>query len=126
MKFESLPKVADVKSETCMGSLFLLGVGRDGDSLRSGDRIPEGARFSAPVQADPGTNPAYCTMGTGYIPGVRRPGRGVGRPPPSSVEVKEGVELYIYSPNWVFMACSRVPLETVFEVFFLAHTLADR
>jgi len=43
------------------------------DSLRaglSGDRIPVGARFSAPVQTCPGAHPASCTMGTGSFPGV--------------------------------------------------------
>jgi hypothetical protein len=30
-------------------------------------------------------------------PGVKRPGRGVNHPLPSSVEVKERVELYLYS-----------------------------
>jgi len=44
-------------------------------------------------------------MGTGSSPGVKRPGRGVDHPPPSSAEVKERVELYICSP---YMACSRV------------------
>jgi hypothetical protein len=37
------------------------------DSLRagrSGDRIPVGARFSAPVQTSPGAHPASCTMYT--------------------------------------------------------------
>jgi hypothetical protein len=34
-----------------------------------------------------------------YFPGVKRPGRGVDRPPPSSAEVKERVELYLYSPS---------------------------
>jgi hypothetical protein len=53
-----------------------------------------GARFSAPVQTDPGAYPASYTMGTGSFPGVKRPGRGVDHPPPSSVEVKERVELY--------------------------------
>ena len=74
---------------------------RYSDSLRagrSGDRIPVGARFSAPVQTGPGAHPASCTMGTGYFPGVKRPGRGVAHPPPSSAEVKERVELYLYSP----------------------------
>jgi hypothetical protein len=33
------------------------------------------------------------------IPGVKRPGRGVDYPPPSSAEVKERVELYFYSPS---------------------------
>jgi hypothetical protein len=32
------------------------------------------------------------------IPRVKRPGRGVDLPSPSSVEVKERIELYLYSP----------------------------
>ena len=43
---------------------------------RSGDRIPVGARFSAPVQTDPGTHPVSCKMCTGSFPGVKS-GRGV-------------------------------------------------
>jgi hypothetical protein len=87
---------------------------------RSGDRIPVGARFSAPVQTGPGAYPASCAMGTVSFPGVKRPGRGVDHPPPSSAKVKGRVELYLYSPSgpswpvlgslWAFMACSRVPL----------------
>jgi hypothetical protein len=42
----------------------------------SGDRIPVGARFSAPVQTGPGAHPASCTMGTGSTTGVES-GRGV-------------------------------------------------
>ena len=34
-----------------------------------------------------------------YFPGVKRPGRGVDNPPVSSAEVKERVELHIYSPS---------------------------
>jgi hypothetical protein len=33
------------------------------------------------------------------FPGVRRPGRGVNHPPPSSAKVKETVELYLHSPS---------------------------
>ena len=33
------------------------------------------------------------------FPGVRRPGRGVHNPPQSSAEVKERVQLYLYSPS---------------------------
>jgi len=56
-----------------------------------------GARFSAPVQTGPGAHPASCTMGTGVFPGGRG-GRGVGlTPTPSSAEVLERVELYLYS-----------------------------
>ena len=66
-------------------------------SGRCGDRIPVGARFSAPVQTGPGAYPVSYTMGTGSFPGVKRPGRGVDHPPTSSAEVKERVELYLYS-----------------------------
>jgi hypothetical protein len=38
---------------------------------RSGDRIPVGAIFSAPVQTGPEAQQASCTMGTGSFPGVR-------------------------------------------------------
>jgi hypothetical protein len=38
---------------------------------RSGDRIPVGARFSAPVQTGPEAHPASYTTGTGSFPGVR-------------------------------------------------------
>jgi len=40
-----------------------------------------------------------CTMGTGSFPGVKRPGSGFDHPPASSAEVKERVELYLYSPT---------------------------
>jgi len=42
-------------------------------------------------------------MGTGSFPGLKRPGRGLNHPLPSSAEVKERVELYLYShsgPSW--------------------------
>jgi len=57
-----------------------------------------GTRLSAPVQTDPGAHPASYTMGTGSLLGVKRPKRGVDHPPASSAEVKENVELYLYSP----------------------------
>jgi hypothetical protein len=47
-------------------------------------------------------------MGTGYFKGVKRSGRGVDHPPPSSAEVKERVELYLHPPLRAFVACSRV------------------
>jgi hypothetical protein len=75
---------------------------RYNDSLQtrwSGDRIPVGASFSAHVQTGPWVHPASCTMGTGSFPGVKRPGRDVDHPPSSSAEVKERVELYLYSPS---------------------------
>jgi hypothetical protein len=62
-----------------------------------------GARFSAPIQTGPATHQASYTMGTGPFSGVKRPGRGVDHPPLSRAEVKERVELYLFSlfgPSW--------------------------
>jgi len=55
------------------------------------------AKFSASVQTGPGAHPTSYTNGTGSLPGVKRLGRGVDHPPPSSTEVKERVELYLHS-----------------------------
>ena len=68
-------------SSVSIGSRYGLG--------RSGDRMPVGAVFSAPVQTGPGVRPASYTMGTGFFPGVKRPGRVVDHPPASSAEVKK-------------------------------------
>jgi hypothetical protein len=57
------------------------------------------ASLSALVQTGPGAHQASYTIGTGSFPGVKLPGRGIGHPPPSSAEVKERVELYLYSPT---------------------------
>jgi hypothetical protein len=62
-----------------------------------------GASFSAPDQTGFGAQPASYTMGTGSFPRVQRPGRGIDHPPLSSAEVKEKVELSLYStsgPSW--------------------------
>jgi hypothetical protein len=56
-------------------------------------------KVSAPIQTSPGAHPASYTMGTVSFPGVKRPGRGVHHPPSSSAEVKERVELYLYSTS---------------------------
>jgi hypothetical protein len=74
---------------------------RYSDSLRdgrSGDRIPLGERFSALVQTGPGVHTASYTMNTTSFPGVKRPGRAVDYPLPSRAEVKDRVQLYLYSP----------------------------
>ena len=76
-------------------------MGQDSDSLRvgrSGDRIPTEARFSAPVQTDPGPHLVSCTMGTGSFSGVKRPGRGVYHPPHLALRLK-GAKLYFTSPS---------------------------
>ena len=66
---------------------------------RSGDRIAVRAIFSVPVQTGPGDHTASYTTVTGSFLGVRRPGSGVEHPLPSSSEVKERVELYLYSSS---------------------------
>jgi len=61
------------------------------------------ARFSAHVQTGPGAHSASYTMGTASFPGLKQPGRGINHPPPSRAEVKERVDLYLYSafgPSW--------------------------
>jgi hypothetical protein len=64
---------------------------------RSWDLNPVEAIFSATVQAGPGVHPASCTMGTGSLLEVKRSWRGVDHPHQSSANVKEGVELHLYS-----------------------------
>jgi len=54
-------------------------------------------RISALVQPGAGTHPASFITDIGSFPGVKRSGRGVEHPPTSTAEIKERVELYIYS-----------------------------
>ena len=81
------------------------------DLLRAGrsrHHVPVGARFSPPVQTGPGAHPASSTLYRVSSPVegvVKRSGCGVNHPPPpqSSAEVKERVELCLYSlsgPSW--------------------------
>jgi hypothetical protein len=56
--------------------IFLMYNGLFLRSGQSGDRIPVGARLSAPVQTGPAAHPDSCTLGTGSFPGVIC-GRGV-------------------------------------------------
>jgi hypothetical protein len=74
----------------------------------SGIRSPVEARFSCAVQNGPRAQPACYTLGTESFQRVKRPGRGVDNPSPSSAEVKKSVELKFYSNFWVFMACCGV------------------
>ena len=68
-------------------------------NIRSGDRIPVGAKFSAPVESVPRAYPASCTMGTGSFVRVKRPGRGADHPPQSKCRGHETVGIFLYSPS---------------------------
>ena len=71
---------------------------------RSGDGIPVGARFSAPVQTGPGAHSSSCTMGNGSSSGVKsdRGGGAFDPSPPSSAVGHERLELYLYTPYGPF------------------------
>jgi hypothetical protein len=75
-------------------------------------------------------------MGTGSFPGVKRPGCGFDHPPPSSAEVKDRVELYLYfpfGPSWpvlgrtllyLYLYTSRISIENSSENFGIFCTSA--
>ena len=65
--------------------------GLDGPQIES--------RWGATFQTGPGAYPASCTMGTGFFPGVKRPGRGADHAPPSKCRGHQRVGLYLYSPS---------------------------
>ena len=69
-------------------------------------------------------HPSRLALGPTQPPIQRVPGLSVGktagtcRPPKtSSAEVKERVELYLYSPFWAFVACSRVNCTFPFTLY---------
>ena len=83
---------AKEKPQITLGLCWLGWLSRLYDWLRagwSGDRNPVGAKISAPVQTSPGSHPASYTMGTGFLPVVKRPGREVYHLQPYSAEVKK-------------------------------------
>jgi hypothetical protein len=94
------------------------------DSLqagRSGDRIQVGARFSAPVQTGRGAHPASYTKSTGSFPGVKVAGAWCWPSTPSIAEVKERVELYLYSPSGPVLGWT-VPLCVCCYLIYIADT----
>jgi hypothetical protein len=64
-------------------------------------------------------------MGTGSFTGVQRPKRDVDHPPTSSVEVKEIVYLYLYSPSGPSWPVLGRPLPLPFMLFHHQRTAND-
>ena len=104
---QALKEFLQVNQRGTLKNGYLVGCGqgwhsRYSHSLQarwSGNHISVGPRFSAPVQTGPGAHPASYTMGTGSFAEVKQPGLGTDHLPQSSAEVKERVELYLYSPS---------------------------
>ena len=67
-----------------------------------------GRDFPHPARSVLGPTQPPIQKGAGSFLGVKRPGCGVEHPPPSKADVKETVELYLYSPSRLFVACSKV------------------
>ena len=56
---------------------------------------------------------------------MKRPERSVDIPLLSSAEVKERVEIYLYSPLWTFIACSSVNF-TIFCLTFFRNITQEK
>jgi len=78
------------------------GRGRYGDSLRagrSGDRIPVGSKIFRTCPDRPCGPPSLLYNGYRLFPGGKAAGVWRWPPTPSNAEVKERVQLYLYSPS---------------------------
>jgi hypothetical protein len=68
-------------------------------------------------------------MGNGSLPRAKRPGHDVNKLPPSRPEVKDRIELYIYSPLWAFVKFtpteSFVKIDRIKLLHFYALFLED-
>ena len=79
------------------------------------------ARFSAPVQTGPAAYPDSCTMGTGSLSGVKRPGRGADHPLPRKRRGHKRVGLYLYSPSGPQWPVIGRTFTKQHELFFLCN-----
>ena len=89
-----------------------------------------GARFSSPIQTCPEAHPAYYTMSTGSLQGVKRPGRDADHLPPSSAEVMKD---YSYTSTPPLGTCGLLQGQTLpyitlqYWINFMQHpTLSDK
>jgi hypothetical protein len=68
----------------------------------------------------PGAHSASYTMGIGSFPGVKRTGRGVNHPTLLAPRLKNGVELYLYSPSgpsWTVIGWT-LPSPLLYRIFW--------
>ena len=81
-----------------------------------GIESPWGGRRDFPQPSGPTVGPhqASYTMGIGSFPGVKRTGRGVDHPPPSSAEVKRRSKVTYLLLVWAFVACFRMKFTFTF------------
>ena len=86
-------------------------------SRRSGNRIPVGARFSAPAQTGPGAYSAFCTMGVRPFTGVKRPERGVEHQPRLAPSLKREPLVLI----WGFFVCCRANFILLYLYYMVHH-----
>ena len=91
--------ITAVLSYSSVGIATRYGLEGSGIEFRLGPDFPHPSRPALePTQTPLKAVPCLFSV-------VGRPGRGANHPTPSSAEVKERVELYLYSPS-VFVACS--------------------
>jgi hypothetical protein len=108
-----------------LGTLHPLLVGHDnsvGIEIRYGLDGPViesrwGRGFPHPSRPALGLTQPPIQWVTGIFPGVKRPGGGVDHPPLCKAEVKERVELYLYSPSGSLWPVRRWPLHLSLPTF---------
>ena len=112
-----------MKSSSLCGPGSSVGIANELRAGRLGDRIPLGARFSAPIHTGPGAHPPSCTMGNGSFPGVQS-GRGVTLTTHSLLVPRSRkstaiplLRLWAVRPVQSLSACIRVHFDC-FNIFF--------
>jgi len=77
-----------------------------------------GQNFLHPSRTALGPTQPYVQWVLGVIPWGIAARAWLDHPPPSCINVKGRVELYLYSPFWAFMTCFRVKFTIYIFIFF--------